>query len=214
MGGYVRGIEVFFIVPRNITWLLGPFEFQRVLSNNRLLDHVSARLIDRVGDVRIEFVRSTFDVAKVLRASQTRTALIAVMAAKMVFRPAAAAASGHLATRHRDKWTVGPFDDLQIADHKAMIERDGAEGTEAIFRFLHELDSNLGNFHGFHCTPLASYDQFMSLISTFRSVLGWTGTTKSKPCRPAYRETSVTHSLSSRLLHGCGTSKIWLNRYH
>jgi len=170
MGGSVRGIEVFFIVARDVAGLLRTFEFQRVLADDRLLDHISAGLIDRVGDVRVEFVRSTFDVAKVLRASQTRAALIAVMAAKMIFRPAAATTCGHLATGHRHEGTVGPFDDLQIADHETMIERDGTEGPEAIFRFLHELDSNLGDFHGFHCTPLASYDQFMSLNSTFRSV--------------------------------------------
>ena len=172
MDGGARCVEVFFIIPGDIAGLRRALEFQRVLSNDRLLDHVSARLVDRVGDIRVQFVRSPFDISQILRTSQSGTALIAVVAAKMILGPATPAASGHLATGHGDKGPIRPFDDLQISDHKTMVECDGAESPEAIFRFLHELYSNLGDFHGFQCTPLVSYDQLMSLNSTFRSVPG------------------------------------------
>ena len=172
MDGGARCVEVFFIIPGDIAGLRRALELQRVLSNDRLLDHVSARLVDRVGDIRVQFVRSPFDISQILRTSQSGTALIAVVAAKMILGPATPAASGHLATGHGDKGPIRPFDDLQISDHKTMVECDGAESPEAIFRFLHELDSNLGDFHGFQCTPLVSYDQLMSLNSTFRSVPG------------------------------------------
>ncbi len=172
MDGGARCVEVFFIIPGDIAGLRRALELQRVLSNDRLLDHVSARLVDRVGDIRVQFVRSPFDISQILRTSQSSTALIAVVAAKMILGPATPAASGHLATGHGDKGPIRPFDDLQISDHKTMVECDGAESPEAIFRFLHELDSNLGDFHGFQCTPLVSYDQLMSLNSTFRSVPG------------------------------------------
>ena len=56
------------------------------------------------------------------------------------------------ATRHGDERAVAPFDNFQIADHKAMIKGDGTEGAEAILRFLHELDSNLSDVHS-HYSP-------------------------------------------------------------
>jgi hypothetical protein len=65
-----------------------------------------------MGDIGVEFIRSTFDVSQILRTSQSSAALVAVVAAKMIFRTAAAAASGHLAAGHGDERTVGPFDDL------------------------------------------------------------------------------------------------------
>src|SRR5690606_37232324 len=45
------------------------------------------------------------------------------------------------------KRTTGTFDDLQIADHEAVIDGDRAEGLQSIVRVFHQLDANLGNLH-------------------------------------------------------------------
>lgn len=59
-------LEILFVVSGNIPWIFGPFEFQIVLADDRLLDLIAASLIDRVGDICIKLVRSSFDILKIL----------------------------------------------------------------------------------------------------------------------------------------------------
>jgi hypothetical protein len=114
------------------------------------LNKVPASLIDGVSDVCVEFVGvSAFDVAQILWAAKPSAALVAILAAQMILVAAAAASSGHLPARHCNKWTVGSFDDFQITDHETLIDRNRTEGAEPILGILHQLDSNLGDFHRF-----------------------------------------------------------------
>lgn len=62
-------LDVFFIVPGHIPGLLGTFEFQLVLPDNRLLDQIPASLIDRVRDIGVELIRRSFDILQILIAS-------------------------------------------------------------------------------------------------------------------------------------------------
>lgn len=117
-------LDVLLVVPGDITRLFGPLKLQLVLLQNPLLDQVSAGLVDRMGDVRIELVGGSFDIVHVLGPSQPPTALVAVVAAHVVFRAAAAAPGRHFAAGHGDKGPVGPFDDLQVPDHKGVVEGD------------------------------------------------------------------------------------------
>jgi hypothetical protein len=53
-------LDILFVVPGEVPGLLGPFEFQMVFLDHRLLDLISASLIDRMGDICVKFVRCTF----------------------------------------------------------------------------------------------------------------------------------------------------------
>ena len=66
----------------------------------------------------------------------------------MVLAAALRAMGRQLAAGHGHERAVGAFDDLQVADHEAVVERDRAERLESLARLLHELDANLGDFHG------------------------------------------------------------------
>ena len=55
---------------------------------------------------------------------------------------------GQLAAGHGHERTVGALDDLQVADDEAVVERDRAECLKPFARLFHELDANLGDFHG------------------------------------------------------------------
>ena len=98
-----------------------------------------------MGDIGVEFVgRVIFGTTVV---TDPRATIVAIIAADVILVSAATTAIGELAAGHGDKWTVAPFDDLQIAYDKAVVEGNGTEGAQAILRFLHELDSNLSDVH-------------------------------------------------------------------
>ncbi len=78
---------------------------------------------------------------------QSRAALVAVARLQVVLRTALMAVRRESPARHGDKRTVGAADDLQVANHEAMIERDRAERLQALARIFHQLDANLGDFH-------------------------------------------------------------------
>jgi hypothetical protein len=78
-----------------------------------LLDKFSTGLVNGVGYIRVQFVGiTTLYIAKVLQTAKPTTALVAVLAAKMVFVSASSASSGHFATRHGNDRPVAPLDDL------------------------------------------------------------------------------------------------------
>jgi hypothetical protein len=65
----------------------------------------------------------------------------------MILGVAFRAVERQFAAGHGDKRAVGTFDDLQIADHKAIVEGDGTESLQSFTGLIHQFDSNLGNFH-------------------------------------------------------------------
>lgn len=79
--------------------------------------------------------------------SDPGTTVVAVIAANMVLVAAPPAAIGQFTAGHCHKGAVTSLNDLQIADHKAIIESYRTEGPQTIFRFLHQFDSNFGDIH-------------------------------------------------------------------
>lgn len=75
------------------------------------------------------------------------TTLVAVPGPQVVFASAAGAAIGELATGHRHKRALRPFDDLQIADREGVVERHRAEGLQPLVVFFNELDADFGDEH-------------------------------------------------------------------
>ncbi len=82
---------------------------------------------------------------------QTPPTLRAVRRPKMVLGAAIGAVSGQLATGHRHKGAAGAFDDFQVTHDEAIVERNRAERLQSLAGLFHELDANLGDFHG--CSP-------------------------------------------------------------
>jgi hypothetical protein len=140
-------LDVLLVVPGNIPGLLGPLELQSVLAYHRMLDQVAASLVDRVSDIGIKLIGCPFDVLKVLGPSQTLAALVAIIAPHVIFRTATTTPRGHLATGHRNKRPIRALDDLQIPNHKSMVQGDRTESPKAILRGIHEFDSNLSYIH-------------------------------------------------------------------
>jgi hypothetical protein len=140
-------LDVLLVVPGNVPGLLGPLELQSVLAYHGMLDQVAASLVDRVCDIGIKLIGCPFDVLKVLRPSQTLAALVAVIAPHVIFRTAPTTPRGHLATGHRNKRPIRALDDLQIPNHKSMVQRDRTESPKAILRGIHQFDSNLSYIH-------------------------------------------------------------------
>ena len=66
----------------------------------------------------------------------------------MILHAALRAMRGQLAAGHGHKRAVGPLDDLQIANHEAIVERNRTECVQALATVLDQLDANLGDLHG------------------------------------------------------------------
>ena len=119
--------------------------------NNPVLDHLPAGGIDRMRDVGIQ-LGTAIVVLGGLLLLQTRATLVAKSGAKMVLAAALRTVSGQLSTWHRHEGPCGALDDLQVAHDERIVERDRAKCLESFSRLVHELDANLGDFHG--CSPL------------------------------------------------------------
>jgi len=140
-------LEIEIVVARHITRLFGPLNFLEVLLNYAILNHFAAERIDRVCDVGVK-LGATLCVFRSARVGKPLAALIAVQRAQMVLHAAPRAVRSQLAARHRDERTIGPVDDLKVPHDEAIVKCDGTEGLEPFARFFHELDANLGDFHG------------------------------------------------------------------
>jgi hypothetical protein len=79
---------------------------------------------------------------------QPQAALIAIGGLQMILAAALRAMGRQLAARHGHERAVSPFDDLQIANHEAIVERDRAERLESFPALFHQLDSHLSDLHG------------------------------------------------------------------
>ena len=83
---------------------------------------------------------------------QPAAALIAIQRTEMVLVAALRAMRGQLAAGHGHERTIGAFDDLQVANHEAIVQRDRTECVQPLAGDLfHELDANFGDFHV--CSP-------------------------------------------------------------
>jgi hypothetical protein len=165
----MRVIKVLIVVTRFVVWLFRTIEFDNVLTDHRVLNHVPTSLIDRVRDVCVHLVRAAapFDFANVLRTAKPRATLVAIAAAKMILVTALSTACRHLSAGHGNKRSVHPFNDLQVANDKRMIDGDGTESSKTILGLFHQFDANLGDFHGVECTPLFSEPSRLTALFGF-----------------------------------------------
>src|SRR5262249_4030926 len=76
-------------------------------------------------------------------------ALVAVASPQVVLAATLLAAVGQLAGRHGHERALGAFDDLQIAHDEGVVERDRAEGLQALVLAVvfHELNADFGDNH-------------------------------------------------------------------
>ena len=82
-------------------------------------------------DVGVE-LGPAFRVANRPVVALARSALIAVLGLQMVLRAALMAVARELAAGHCDERPVAAVDDLQIAHDETVVERDRAEGLQAV----------------------------------------------------------------------------------
>src|SRR5205814_6138404 len=80
--------------------------------------------------------------------AQACAALVAILGLEVVLRAALVAVARKLAAGHSDEGPAGAVDDLQIANHEAVVKSYRAKALQPIVRVLHQLDSDLGYFHG------------------------------------------------------------------
>ena len=59
--------------------------------------------------------------------SKLGSAIVAIVAADVVLATTTMATVRQLATWHRNEWTVTTFDDLEIPNHKTVIEGNGTK---------------------------------------------------------------------------------------
>src|SRR5919204_435285 len=78
---------------------------------------------------------------------QLVAALVAVAGPQVVLVAALAAAVRQLAAGHGHERAFGAFDDLQVAHDEGVVERDRAEGEQALVVVFHELNANFGDDH-------------------------------------------------------------------
>src|SRR5690606_9313095 len=102
---------------------------------------------------------------------QAAAALIAVGRAEVILAAAAWTVGGELAAGHRDEWPVRAVDDFQIANDKAVVEGDRAECLQALAGLFHELDADLGDFHGRSPYELALIARSAGIDATYTARL-------------------------------------------
>ena len=103
---------------------------------------------------------------------QPAAALIAEAGPQMVLATALVAAIGQFSAWHGHKRTFGAFDDLQIAYHECIVERDRAKGLESFVVVFHELDPDFGDNHS--CSPLCLW-HMQGCESLILEGLAWQG---------------------------------------
>src|SRR5262245_13000769 len=87
----------------------------------------------------------------------------------MVLAAALAAAVRQFAAGHGHERPLGALDDLQVANDEGVVERDRAEGLEALVVVVHELDPDFGDDHS--CSPFLSVAQAWGVPSSWRAVM-------------------------------------------
>ncbi len=81
-----------------------------------------------MGYIRIQLIRYIF-LFVIATIADARATVIAVVAADVILVSTALAAIGQLSARHGNKGTVAAFNDFQVANDKAVVKRNRAEGT-------------------------------------------------------------------------------------
>lgn len=82
-------------------------------------------------------------VAAEPRRGQFGPAFVAKSGTKVILAPALRTVDRQLSRRHGHKQPIGPLDDLQVPNHKFIVERDAANRFEAITGILNQLYANI-----------------------------------------------------------------------
>ena len=135
------------VVGADIAGLLSADPFLGEGEHDAVLDLFPAAGVDGVGDVGVE-AGASLGIFLGAVIEQLDSALVAVPGAEMVLGAAFGAAIGELAAGHGDERAAKSLDDLEIADDETLIEGDRAEGEQALLGVIHQLDADLGDFHG------------------------------------------------------------------
>ncbi len=132
---------------RHIAGLLGAFEFLLVRGQDGLV-HITAALgIDGVRHVRVQLDAHIVGAAVAVFV-ELLAALVAIASPQVVFGHTRGAVIHELARGHRDEQAVRAVDDLDVANHKAAIQGDGAKAAEAVFAGRGEFYADVCDLHG------------------------------------------------------------------
>jgi hypothetical protein len=110
------------------------------------LNLLAAGGVNRMRDIGVK-LDSAVRIADSAIVPLAGSTLIAVMRAEVVLEPALRTMTGEFSAGHRHKRSVGPANDLEIADDERVIEGDRAEGLQPVIRVFHQLDAYFGDFH-------------------------------------------------------------------
>src|SRR5262249_10480457 len=116
------------------------------------LDDLAAGGVDRVGDVGVELDPAVGVAGRPVLVELAAT-LVAEASPQGVLRATTGAAVGELPVGHGHRRAPGALDDLQVPDHKGVVEGHRAERLEALVlvAVIHELDPDFGDDHS--CSP-------------------------------------------------------------
>src|SRR5262249_37414797 len=138
------------VVGADVAGLLGALLLLLEGAQHGRLDDLAAGRVDRVGDVGVQ-LGPAVGVARGAVLVELVAALVAVAGAQVVLAAALPAAVRQLAAGHGHERPLGALDDLQVTHHEGVVERDRAEGLEALVVVFHELDPDFGDDHS--CSP-------------------------------------------------------------
>src|SRR5262249_17897444 len=136
------------------------------------LDYFAAAGIDGMSNIGVQ-LDPAVGVAGGPVLIELATALIAVARPQMILAAATRAAVGELAAGHGHERAFCAFNGLEVAHDEGVVERDRAEGLEALVFVvvLHELDSDFGDHHSgspLFCGTLNSNSERRTVADSFR----------------------------------------------
>src|SRR5262249_40265162 len=101
-------------------------------------DERARLLVDRVADVRVEPRAPALVLHATIRA-QALAAVVAEARTQVVLAAAGGATIAQLSAGHCDEESVRALDDLQVADHDEVVDRDAGEGAQLVRLVLEQL---------------------------------------------------------------------------
>ena len=78
---------------------------------------------------------------------ELQAALIAETRSQVILASAFRAVCRELSAGHCHERSVRTFNNLEVANDKTIIERDGTEALQAIVRIFHQFDAYFRDFH-------------------------------------------------------------------
>jgi len=132
----------------------GEFDFLPIAVDARFRNHPPTFESDGMGYISEEFglirIRNPLsEMIATARAVGGDERILRVTFGTMILNPLVG---------HGDEKSILAVDDLEVTNYKALVNDDRAEGEQSFVRglvFVHELDTDFGDFHGGASSPLA-----------------------------------------------------------